>query len=260
VVKFVKMLEIIENEKITDNILRMKLYSPEFCCTVQAGQFFYINCGGDKFPLLRRPISLAYLLPREEYIVLVYRVEGQGTTYLSRLKTGEKLDVMGPLGRGFHIDESYRKIAVVGGGMGIAPLVELAGIYREKTMAFLGYCDTPFLLEEIRERIGNVFVSSESGCTGYKGYVTDLLPEQLEKERPDVVYCCGPRPMMKKVLQICRDQGIRCQVSLEERMGCGIGACLVCSCAARDEEGNKTYLRVCKDGPVFWGEEVLLDD
>lgn len=257
--KAVKMLQIIENTEIAGNIFRIKLYSPEFCSAAKPGQFFHIRCGGDKFPLLRRPISLSYRVPEEGCIVLVYRVEGQGTAYLSGLKPGDSLDVMGPLGNGFHVGENYSRVVLVGGGMGIAPLVELARVYGKRATAFLGYRDMTFLLEKFQERAGGIYVSTESGVSGYKGFVTDLFIQKLEYERPDIVYCCGPRPMMKKVTDICLSRGIRCQVSLEERMGCGIGACLVCSCATRDGEGGKTYSRVCKDGPVFWSEEVLMD-
>ncbi len=258
--KSVRMLPVTENIEIAEGIFSMKLYSPEFAARVKPGQFFHIRCGGEKFPLLRRPISLAFTMPEEESFVMVYRVEGQGTAYLSGLEQGDRLDVMGPLGRGFHVDRGLRKVAMVGGGMGIAPLVELAGVYGNRAEVFLGYRDTPFLLQEMSHRTGNIYISTETGTAGHKGYITDLLPGQLGKMQPDMVYCCGPGPMMKKTVEICRQLGLKCQVSLEERMGCGIGACLVCSCATRDEKGMKTYSRVCRDGPVFWAEEVLMDD
>jgi dihydroorotate dehydrogenase electron transfer subunit len=147
---------------------------------------------------------------------------------------------------------------LVGGGMGIAPLVELARIYKDKSTALVGYRSKPFLKEELNKEAGEVLVASEDGSEGYKGFVTELLEKELGKLRPDLVYCCGPRPMMKRVVDICRSLSVGCQVSLEERMGCGIGACLVCSCATKGKDGGLVYSRVCKDGPVFWAEEVVL--
>ncbi len=258
--KKIEMLHMLENKQIADRIYSMKLHSPGLCSRSMPGQFFHIRCGEDNFPLLRRPISLSYTLPGESCIVLVYRVEGQGTAYLAAQKPGSMVDVMGPLGRGFTVDDGYKKVAIVGGGMGIAPLVELAGKYRNRAKVFAGYAGSTFLIEQLQKRSHSVKVASEDGSAGYRGYVTDLLAQYLEQAAPQMVYCCGPRPMMKKVAHICRQHSIGCQVSLEERMACGVGACLGCSCAIIGEDGSREYARVCKDGPVFTGEEVCWDE
>lgn len=257
--KLVDKCLIIENSEIRENIFRMKILSPQMCAEARAGQFLHIKCGGSKHALLRRPISLSYRLEGEGIMVIVYRVEGQGTQFLSGQKPGAELDVMGPLGRGFAVDPEYGRVVLAGGGMGIAPLAELARVYGSKCTALLGYRNEPFLTREIGDEAGKLLIATEDGSEGHKGFVTDLLSRELSEQAVDLVYCCGPRPMMKRALDICRSHGVRCQLSLEERMGCGIGACLVCSCATRDRDGNPGYSRVCVDGPVFWDDEVMLD-
>jgi dihydroorotate dehydrogenase electron transfer subunit len=253
-------LLIVENNRLADGIFRMTLHSPEMCRSAQPGQFFHIRVDGHKFPLLRRPISLCYKNPDSGYIAMVYRVQGQGTWFMSRQQPGQQLDVLGPLGNGFYLDKGFKRVLLVGGGMGTAPLTALAGVYGKKAVALLGYADHPFLIQEFEARCERVMMATEDGSCGYHGYVTDLLPDEIERQRPDIVYCCGPAPMMRKVAGICNKLSIRCQLSMEQRMGCGIGACLVCSCATKIDGGQVGYSRVCKDGPVFWSEEVIFDE
>lgn len=255
-----EMLSVVENSSIAKGIYKLKLYNPELSTRVLPGQFFYIKCGGNKFPLLRRPLSLCYKLEREGEIVLVYRVLGQGTEFLSTVSRGDTLDVLGPLGNGFKINGEYDEVAVVGGGIGIAPLVALADVYGKKAVAFTGFKDEAFLLETMRRKVADIKVATEDGSIGYKGFITDLVAEYLKDKRPDIVFACGPKPMLKKVAVLCESNSVPCQVSLEERMACGIGACLGCVCVTRDKNGNKEHSRVCTEGPVFWGEEVCWDE
>lgn len=253
-------LSVIENKPIARGVYSLKLYAPGLYEKVLPGQFFHIRCGGDKFPLLRRPISLSYTQKEEGFIVLVYRVTGQGTKFLSSLRLGDLLDVLGPLGNGFEVKADHQRVALVGGGIGIAPLVELAGIYCERAVVFAGFADEPFLLEELNRRSSDVSIATEDGRTGYRGFVTDLLMQHLKEQRPSIIFACGPRQMLKRVAQIAGDNSVSCQVSLEQRMACGVGACLGCSCAVKDRNGARKYARVCKDGPVFWSEEVCWDE
>ena len=255
-----KVLQVVENKPIAAGIYRLELYHPALCEGVLPGQFFHIKCGGDKFPLLRRPISLSYTKRKEDAVVLVYRVQGQGTEYLSSRKPGDPLDVLGPLGSGFEVNGQYERVAIVGGGIGIAPLVELAGIYGDRAAVFAGFKDETFLLKELQERSCDVRIATEDGSVGYGGFVTDLLLKHIKEQRLDMVFACGPRPMLKTVARICRENSVGCQVSLEQRMACGVGACLGCSCATKDKDGGLQYSRVCKDGPVFNSEEVCWDE
>jgi dihydroorotate dehydrogenase electron transfer subunit len=255
-----EMLQVLENKSIATGIYCLKLYSPGLCERAMPGQFFHIKCSGDKFPLLRRPISLSYTQREEGAIALVYRVQGRGTEYLSSKRPGDLLDVLGPLGRGFEANGQYKRVVVVGGGIGIAPLVELSGIYGDRASVFAGFREETFLLEELQKRSPDVRVATEDGSTGYRGFVTDLFLQYIKEQRPDMVFACGPRPMLKRVSDICREALVKCQVSLEERMACGVGACLGCSCVTKDKDGRLQYSRVCKDGPVFESEEVCWDE
>lgn len=255
-----KMLKVIENKPIAGYVYSLKLHAPELCERVLPGQFFHIKCGGDKFPLLRRPISLSYTLKEEGCMVLVYRVQGQGTKNLSSRRPGDPLDVLGPLGNGFEITNRHQRVAIVGGGIGIAPLVELAGVYGKRAVVFAGFRDETFLIEGLQQRSPDVRIATEDGSVGHKGFVTDILAQHLKEHRFDVVFACGPRPMLQRVAEACRKALVMCQVSLEQRMACGVGACLGCSCAVKDTDGSLQYVRVCKDGPVFWSEEVCWDE
>jgi dihydroorotate dehydrogenase electron transfer subunit len=255
-----KVLQVIENKPIAAGIYSLELYHHALCEEVLPGQFFHIKCGGDKFPLLRRPISLSYTKREKGAVVLIYRVQGQGTEFLSSRRPGDSLDVLGPLGSGFEADRQYERVAIVGGGIGIAPLVELAGIYGDRAAVFAGYRDETFLLKELQERSADVRAATEDGSFGYDGFVTDLLLQYLKEQRTDMVFACGPKPMLKTVAKICRENSVGCQVSLEERMACGVGACLGCSCAVNERDGSLQYKRVCKDGPVFRAEEVCWDE
>ncbi len=256
----VKHIPVMENGPIVEGIYRLKLYSPDLCKRAAPGQFFHIKCGRDSFPFLRRPLSLSYRVEDGDCIVLVYRIQGRGTEVLASRKPGELLDVLGPLGNGFDIRDGYSNVVIIGGGIGIAPLVELASVYKNKATVMAGFKEEIFLIEELKEKSVNVRIATEDGRAGHKGFITDVLAKHLEDQQPDIVFACGPRAMLKKVTMLCKDKFIKCQVSLEERMACGIGACFGCSCATRDKDGTKKYSRVCKEGPVFRGEEVCWDE
>lgn len=159
------------------------------------------------------------------------------------------------------MSEDYKKIAVVGGGIGIFPLLFLL---QEKSGAqksvFLGFRDKEHVVmeEEFRKCTDKVYISTDDGSYGNKGLVVDFLEEYLKNNSLDIIYTCGPMPMIKRVVKIAAKHNIKCQVSLEERMGCGIGACLVCACKTRLGD-EWEYSHVCKDGPVFWSQDVILD-
>ncbi len=256
-----EQIPIAENRPIAKNIYRLKLYSPDLCKEgIDPGQFFHIKCGKGNLPFLRRPLSLSYRLKDENCIALVYRVIGQGTKALANRGPGELLDVLGPLGNGFEIKSEHKNVLIIGGGIGIAPLVELTAAYKNKATVMIGFKEETFLIERLKRETMKVRVATEDGGIGHRGLVTDIFIEYLKERRPDIVFACGPWPMLKEVATLCKDKSIDCQVSLEERMACGIGACFGCSVATKDGDGDVRYSRVCKDGPVFWAEEVCWDE
>ena len=217
------------------------------------GQFVHVRIGKSYDPLLRRPISISDVDVTHHTITLIYRVVGKGTALLAQYAEGDMLDCMGPLGNGFRL-EGTRPL-LVGGGMGLAPLIYLA--------RSLSACSPEVLLggrtrEELfwpkmfKDFCREIHMTTDDGSVGVKGTVLDLLP-QLLTEKYDMIYTCGPQPMMQGVAALAKEQHIPCQISLEKYMACGIGACLSCTCAAKDGKRRK----VCTDGPVFWAEEVL---
>ena len=208
---------------------------------------------------LRRPISICGIDRERGTLRFVFEVRGNGTEAIASLGEGESLDVIAPLGNGFRIPEGKR-IAVVGGGIGVPPLLGVSHVSRELCTAIIGFRDyTKIILEgEFRENGSETVLCTDDGSVGRQGMVTAPLEELLEKGETAAVMACGPTPMLKAVVETCGRYNVPCQISLEQRMGCGVGACVVCSCmTVRD--GKEYYSRVCKDGPVFNAEEVKLD-
>ena len=204
-------------------------------------------------PLLRRPLSIAGADPRQGTLTLIYRIVGRGTQLMQSLSVGTTLDVMGPLGRGF--DLSVRNLLLVGGGIGLAPLLfaaERCCPHPVDVLAGGRTKDELFWTELFRHSCQNVHVTTDDGSLGICGTCADALPELLANGRYGGVLTCGPRPMMMRVAALAKSAGVPTQVSLEEHMACGVGACLACTCGAADGKSRQ----VCKDGPVFWAEEV----
>lgn len=220
---------------------------------ITPGQFLHIKCGEEH--LLRRPISICEWQKSEpeDLVSIVFEVRGQGTAWLSARKAGDKLDVLGPLGHGFEIQREG-KYLLVGGGIGVPPLL---GCCTKGSAAVLGFRSAeramPLLLRKFKEYGGEVRVTSDDGTLGPRGFVDGPMRALLAAGAVfDAVLACGPRPMLKSVARVAAEYQIPCQVSMEERMGCGVGACLVCACQAADG----TMKHVCKDGPVFNATEV----
>ncbi|MCR4944280.1 MAG: dihydroorotate dehydrogenase electron transfer subunit [Clostridium sp.] len=239
--------KIISNEKVIDNIYKM-------VCTdtneVKPGQFYMLKKEGST-TLLPRPISVCE--KEDGTVTFMYAVVGKGTEEFSKMKAGEEISLTGPLGNGFNL-ENLGKTAIVAGGIGTAPMVEVAKRLREKNKdavidVYAGYRDNIFLTEEYEKYASSVQITTNTGKHGHKGFVTEIL----KPEEYDTVLCCGPEVMMKAVVDMCKEKGTKIFVSMEKHMACGVGACLVCTCKTKD--GNK---RTCKDGPVFDGYYVEL--
>ena len=218
------------------------------------GQFVDLY-SADGSKLLPRPISLCEIDKEAGTLRLVYRVAGKGTLEFSKLTSDHTIDVLGPLGNGFNLEDG--KAILIGGGIGIPPMLQLAKELNCEKSIVLGYRDEEFLSAEFKP-YGEVYMSSDSGTIGVKGTVMDAIKEYgIEGTH---IYACGPTPMLRAIQQYALENGIRAQLSLEERMACGVGACLACVCKSKeiDDHSMVHNKRICKDGPVFYAEEVEL--
>ncbi|MGN0396299.1 MAG: dihydroorotate dehydrogenase electron transfer subunit [Coprococcus sp.] len=245
---------VVSQECIATDVYSLVLRAKEIAEQAVAGQFVsvYTNDGSR---LLPRPISLCSIDKEAGTLRLVYRVVGFGTTEFSGLSAGDTVDILGPLGNGF--DKLDKKAVIIGGGIGIPPMLELAKELSCEKSIVLGYRDEIFLKEEF-ESYGDVYISSEDGMHGVKGNVIDAINEY--GIRGDIIYACGPTPMLRGIKKYAEENGIACQISMEEKMACGVGACLACVCKTKDvdEHSQVHNKRICKDGPVFYAEEVDL--
>ncbi|MDX9871539.1 MAG: dihydroorotate dehydrogenase electron transfer subunit [Clostridia bacterium] len=232
--------------------------APEIAQEAKPGQFVHIKTAKGSDPLLRRPLSICRALPAEGLVVVWYQAVGRGTALMTELMAWDEVDVVGPLGRGFDTEIAGEKVYLIGGGVGLAPLIflgqKLAGANE---ITLFGGAKNAGLLETAQDLSAlPAFWATEDGSLGHRGLVTELLKQSLEKEKPARFYSCGPHGMLAEVARLARAQNIPLQVSLESAMACGVGACLGCSCDKGS--GREGYLKVCKDGPVFWDTEVNL--
>lgn len=235
---------VIENKQISNNIYRI---SAVFKSEIKPGQFFMLKTLDNSF-LLPRPISVNDV--NGNIVSFLYRIEGQGTKKISSLCANDEIQLFGPLGNGFDTEELKGKIAVIGGGIGIAPLLYLSKKLGKRADVYLGYKDLEnmYIVEEFKSFVDKTVIVTEDGSFGEKGFVTDYVLY----DKYDAVVTCGPEIMMNKIVNNCRINNIKCYISLERRMACGMGACLGCTVETKD--GNK---RACKDGPVFNSEELV---
>ncbi len=241
-------------EQIADDIYSLILETPEIAKQAKAGQFVSLY-SKDGANLLPRPISLCEIDKKEGTIRLVYRIAGKGTKEFAALSAGDVIDVMGPLGNGFTLKD--KRAILIGGGIGIPPMLELAKELNCEKSIVLGFRDETFLLEDMEPR-GEVYIASEDGKNGIKGNVLDAIKEYDIKG--DIIYACGPTPMLRAIKEYAFASHMEAQLSLEEKMACGIGACLACVCQSTEVDGHSHVCnkRVCKDGPVFDAQEVEL--
>ena len=275
----VRTAKILGNKEISKGIFRMALRYNTENMAVRPGQFvnLYLN---DKSMLLPRPISISEA--DDKQISLVYRVVGAGTDILSAYHEGDEIKVSTPLGNGYDLDRVVRvlqeidqdryNVVLVAGGLGVPPMVELAkavrnqaeikiGIDRINLIAVAGFQEQPFLIGELEKFCDSVLIATENGIEGYRGNVLELMEHY--RINADYYFSCGPKPMLKALAEDCVQKGKPLQVSLEERMGCGYGACVGCTCKIREMNEDGMMIKqkkVCKDGPVFMGNEVVWDE
>lgn len=240
---------IVEHKEIATGIYKMDLQVPDIGKAAKAGQFvnLYMNNGSN---LLPRPISICEC--NKHGVSLVYAVVGKGTRSLSQLTKGASIQILGPLGNGFPIEN--KKSILVGGGVGIPPLLELAKVLPGEKEIYLGFNRETYLVDEFKAQ-GNVYVSTMDGSHGFHGNVIEYMTNR--EIEAGVIYSCGPKPMLKALQAYADDKAMKGYFSLEERMGCGFGACVGCVCQIREGDSilNK---RVCHDGPVFDLRKVVL--
>lgn len=270
--------KIISNEEIADRIYRVVFQNEDAVTDVEPGRFVNVYLR-DKSLLLPRPISICFA--DKDQIALVYRIVGKGTKELSRYRSGESLSISTPLGQGYYIDKMFetldkenigdKTIALVAGGLGVPPMLELAKNIRKRLdgkdynrcrlITVAGFQTDPFLVDELAEYSDEVMVATEDGGAGYKGNVIELM--ESKELNADYYLACGPKPMLKALTIYCDKKEKPLQVSLEERMGCGYGACVGCTCKTRESIDGTNIVKqkkVCKDGPVFFGNEVVWDE
>lgn len=255
--KFQENAIILRQDNLAEGIYSIWFETKDIAKYAKAGQFVAVYSNDDSH-LLPRPISICEVDKEKNAIRIVYRVAGAGTLEFSGYKAGDTLRIMGPLGNGY--PEIEGDVMVVGGGIGVPPMLELAKQLRRqnpnrKVTAVLGYRNDLFLKEEFEAEVP-VVIATEDGSTGTKGTVIDAIKAQ--NVTADVICTCGPTPMLRALKEYAAENGMKLYVSLEERMGCGIGACLACVCKTKekDEHSNVNNTRICKEGPVFLAEEV----
>ena len=257
--KFIEECFVLSQREISPGIFDLTLKTEHIAENASAGQFVSLYCN-DGSRLLPRPISICGTGPEKGSLRLVYRVTGKGTgtEEFSKLKKGDTIRAEGPLGNGFSTDISPEKtVMIIGGGIGIPPMLMTAERISAGKKIILGYRDDLFLLDEF-EKLGEVYASTEDGSYGTHGNVLDVI--RGKDIKADLIYACGPRPMLKALKAWAEEEKIPCYLSMEERMACGIGACLACVCASaeKDPHTNVQNKRVCKEGPVFLSTEVEL--
>ena len=245
------ILEIQSNKEIAHEIFELKLKGEFKKEEFIPGKFLHIKCSDNIHPLLRRPMSICDISDDEKQMTVLYRVEGTGTKLLQKKSIGDFLDVLAPLGTAYDLDiRPGEKIFLVGGGIGVPPLYYLGKELKKRggiIKSFLGFSNKAdsFYISEFKE-LGEVEIASVDGSLGHKGFVTDKINLDF-----DALYSCGPTPMFK-TLQKLIPEDKRAYIAMEERMGCGIGACLACVCKPNSKYfPNKGYFRACKEGPVF---------
>jgi len=255
--------QVLDHKQVGPKHYQLILSSPYISSHAEPGQFINIKCGESRDPLLRRPLSLHRISKEHKTFELLYEVVGKGTELLTKYFVGEEIDALGPLGEGFKIDPQKQIAIIVGGGMGMAPLLALAEAIKDKIKAvyvLIGAKARGQVLceEDFKKITDQVLVATDDGSYGKKGIISDVLLDFINNQlttynlQLSTLYACGPKPMLRAISEITFQKKIDCQISMEERIACGIGACK--GCAVKTKNG---YKMVCKDGPVFNCEEII---
>jgi len=261
---FLTKAKILINERIRikADFYLMELAAPEIAATARPGQFMMISVAVGESPFLKRPMGINSVDAKLGCVRIIYQLKGKGTHAMSKLRPGERLEILGPLGNGWQIPEGMQKVCLVGGGSGIATMLPLArelearGIPDIEIILGGKSAEHIICLEEFSDQ-GKLLIATEDGSLGQKGIIDPYLQPASGY---DMAFTCGPDPMMRKVARWAAASALPCQVSLEERMGCGFGVCMGCVCETKAQDGHICYKRICREGPIFAAEEVFFND
>lgn len=254
--------ELLKKVELKKGIFKFTVKADEITKIAKPGNFIEIRVNNDIEPFLRRPISI-YNMDKEKGILeFIFQQKGKGTQILSTRKEGELIDIIGPLGYGTFRYTNYNKLAIIGGGIGVFPLYELAKCAKNENKeihTYLGFRnkDLVVLEDEFKKVSDNLTITTDDGSYAEKGFAINFLKEDIENGKIDSIYACGPLPMLRAVRNLAIEKEIPCQISLEERMACGMGVCLGCAVkTAKSPEEAPEYWHVCKAGPVFQAKDV----
>ena len=254
--------ELVKKEQLKPDIFKFSVKAPGIVKEAKPGNFIEIRVSETTEPFLRRPISI-YNLDRENGILeFIFQVKGKGTEILAKREVGKQIDIVGPIGYGTFKYEDYQNIAIIGGGIGVFPLYELAKCAKtdgKNVTTYLGFRNKDFVvLEEEFKNISNqLILTTDDGSYAEKGFAIQYLEKDIEAGKVDSIYACGPLPMLKAVQKLAMEKEIPCQISLEEKMACGLGVCLGCAVkTAKSPKDAPEYWHVCKAGPVFNAKNV----
>lgn len=254
----VEQVQIVAKQQLKTDIFKLTIQSEKMVKEALPGQFLEIRVNDNIEPFLRRPISIHKINKEKNELEFIFQVKGKGTEILAQKEVGDKISIIGPLGQGNFKFEGYKNIAIIGGGIGIFPLYELARQAKKtaNVTTYLGFRSKDFVVleDEFSEVSDKLVITTDDGSYKENGFAINFLKKDCEKKKPDCIYACGPLPMLKAVRDFAIANNIPAQVSLEERMGCGIGICLGCAVKDKNADG---YKHVCKDGPVFNVNDVI---
>ena len=260
-------VSVLWNKEVAPSYMHIGLKGEKTPALAMAGQFVMLKADNRVDPLLRRPFSIHQVIKKDGKVTgieILYKVVGTVTERLAAMHEGDEIDLVGPLGKGFQILPENKKVFITAGGIGVAPVVFLAsrlieeGLNPKDCTVFLGGRSEPDVLcTAFFEQLGmTVLTATDDGSLGHKGLVTDLIIDGIQKEQPDIIYTCGPHPMLIAVADIANSNNIKCQLSTETIMACGMGACL--GCAVEDCDNSDEYMHVCINGPVFYADKIKL--
>lgn len=254
--------KLIKKEQLTKDIYKFSVKAPSIVSTAKPGNFIEIRVSDQTEPFLRRPISIYNMEKQDGILEFIFQVKGNGTEILSKKQEGEKIDIIGPLGYGTFKYENYSNLAIIGGGIGVFPLYELAKCAKKdnkEVNVYLGFRNKEVVVleDEFRSVSDKLVITTDDGSYAEKGFAISYLEKDILEGKIDSIYACGPLPMLRAVKKLAEEKDIPCQVSLEEKMGCGLGVCLGCAVkTAKSSEDAPEYWHVCKAGPVFQARDV----
>lgn len=254
--------KLIKKEQLKSDIVKYSVEAPDIVKDAKQGQFIEIRVSDNVEPFLRRPISIHNMDKENGILEFIFQVKGKGTKILSEKVEGDLIDIIGPLGHGIFEYNDFQNIAIIGGGIGVFPLYELAKNAKndgKNVNIYLGFRNKDFVVleDEFKNVANKLILTTDDGSYLEKGFAIDFLKKDFEDGKIDCIFACGPLPMLKAVRNYAIEKNIPCQISLEEKMGCGLGVCLGCAVKTAASSSEKPeYVHVCKAGPVFEAKDV----